>query len=100
MSIAREMMAKKFQPGQSLEKNGQGIRYLIQLSTQKENVGLGYTSRIKKRNPYKKIPFQLYGVLIPRVNEPNPDTAVQDNEEEILIPPPKKRPREKTSCLR
>lgn len=90
MLIAREMMAKKFQPDQSLEKNGQGIRYPIQLSTQKENVGLGYSSRIKKRNPYKRISFQLYGVLIPRVNEPNPNTTVQDNEEEILIPPQRK----------
>lgn len=33
MLVAQEMMSKKFQPGQGLRKNGQGIRYSIQLPT-------------------------------------------------------------------
>lgn len=85
MLVVQEMMVKKFQSGQELGKNGQGILYPIHLPTQKGKAGLGYTGRSKRRNPYKKIPFQLSGILMPKVNNHSPNPAVQDDEEKILI---------------
>lgn len=54
MSVAQEMIAKKFQPVQGLGKNGQGIRYLIQLPTHKGKDGPGYTGKTKRGNPLQR----------------------------------------------
>lgn len=59
MSIVNEMITKKFQPGQELEKNDQGIHYPIQLPTQKGKADIGYTGKIKKGTPLQEDPIPI-----------------------------------------
>lgn len=109
MSVAQEMITRQFQLGQGLGKNDHGISSPIQLPTQLGRTGLGYHGGSRRRNPHKRIPPQLSGILLPKVSgadsenllkkvppylsdilmpkvgNDNPNSTLPDDEEEILI---------------